>query len=497
MSVLDYIDSSILSPVYKNKIPLIVSNNIDAICRELYFAIKSKEPIFVYGDYDMDGFCCQKVWSEVLTNLYDVPVVHFMYSRRTHHIDSSIVEQVKSSPARVVLICDTGSNYEDHEIVALLRSSGYVPIIVDHHVWEGDYKKDTKHQLIFNSHEESDCLGGYKISGAYACLLIANVLCTNYFNHSLSYNAMVYALASMYSDCVDLSTPIGRVLYNTVIMLGMPGPSLLTAMNERNYRYGKRFFSFIIAPKINACFRTERFGALNRALTVTDRYEIKSVVEELKEIHEEATKLVPMLVPQFEKERFGSILLCTHKATFETRALHVRNFSGLIANSIANSSKSAVVTLIYDNEHYEGSYRDYSGRKMLETFQLFCDAGGHDSAFGLKIYNMAEFRRHLDVLSKALEVEIKKDYVVLSSRLIESDMDLEALAVYNEYRNVQPRVLLLHRCDSIRTILSTKYRKVYDIGLPYPVTTTMPLYDGLNILMEPTISKSVELRCIE
>lgn len=62
MSVLDYIDPTVFDPVYKGKLPMLVSPNVDKICREIYYAIKAQEPIFIYGDYDMDGFCAAKVW---------------------------------------------------------------------------------------------------------------------------------------------------------------------------------------------------------------------------------------------------------------------------------------------------------------------------------------------------------------------------------------------------------------------------------------------------
>ena len=83
MSVLDYIDTDIFSSVYQNKLPSPKSHNIDAICKELFYAIKGKEEIFIYGDYDMDGFCAAKVWDEVLKSLYNVPVRHFTYKTPT------------------------------------------------------------------------------------------------------------------------------------------------------------------------------------------------------------------------------------------------------------------------------------------------------------------------------------------------------------------------------------------------------------------------------
>lgn len=497
MSVLEYIDSDIFTPAYNNRLPIPASPNVDNICKELFYAIKANEPIFIYGDYDMDGFCAAQVWDEVLGTLYKVPPVHFVYTKRTHEVDHDIVRQAKAAGARVVIICDSGSSARDREIVSILRVNGHMPIIIDHHNWEGDYEASSLYNLIFNSHEERDLFGGHEISGAYASLLVAARLCDKYFKHTLSFNAMTYALASMYSDVIDLATPVGRALYNAVSVIKMPGPVFFNAMNEWNYTYCKRFFSYIVAPKINACFRTENFSPLNRAMGVKDKFTINSSIAELKTVHRYASMLVDAFTPMFTREYFGDVVLCLHKANMETKSLHIRNFSGLIANRIASEEKKLAIVLILDNRVYEGSFRDFYNRKMLNIFKLFCSADGHDSAFGLKVYNMNEFRRHLQSLSGTLEKTASKDYEVFSSRLVQTCDDVMALALYNEYMNVRARIMVTHRCPYAHLIRSTKFSKIYEVGLPYTVRSTLPLIEGSNILVEPTITKGVELRCVE
>lgn len=130
-------------------------------------------------------------------------------------------------------------------------------------------------------------------------------------------------------------------------------------------------------------------------------------------------------------------------------------------------------------------------------FGLFCEVGGHDSAFGLKFYNLTDMRKYLKSLSTMLDRGVSKDYNAISSTLVQTSEDIDVLAVYNEYMNVRPRVMVTHRCSQAKQMYSTKYRKNYDVGLPYNVISTLPLLTGSSILVEPTISKTVELRCIE
>lgn len=492
-----YIDTSYFQPVYGNSLPDITSPSIEAICKELYFAVKTNEPIFVYGDYDMDGFAAGMVWEEVLSSLYTIPVHHFYYGQRMHTLDQDVLRQVKSSGAKYAIICDTGSTRQDRQVTALLRMNGVTTITIDHHSWEGDYSRETSGDLIFNSHEERNLLGGAEVSGAYASLLVAARLCKVYFRRSLSYNAMVYALASMYSDVVDLSTPVGRALYNVVALTKMRGPQLLDAMNSQKYRYSRRMFSFFVSPKVNACFRMEEFGPLNRAFTARDKYTISAIASEFDNLHTQAISRVNSFVPLFSRERFGDILLCIHEPTLETQMLRVRNFSGLIANKIAREEMCAVVTLVKTGTTYAGSFRDYYNRKMLDVFKLFCKADGHEQAFGVEVHSLQELRRHLSGLESQMETGVRKDYITLSSQLIASSDDVDTLALYNEYMNVQPKIMLNHRASYVRTMRSSKYGKLYDVGLPLTVRAKAPILPGAYVLLEPTISRDTELRSLD
>lgn len=495
MSVIEYINSDVFVPVFENDIPIVPSPRIESICKELRTAILSNEEIFIYGDYDMDGFCAANVWVEILKSLYKVRPRVFQYRSRTHALDRDILRQIQESSATVVIVNDTGSSQEDRQVISMLQASGKMPIVIDHHVHQGDYLIDADHRLLFNAHEERGMLGG-DVSGAYAALLVGKVLCEKFFSQALPFNAKVFALASMYSDCVSMASPVARALYNSVALAKAPGPDFFVSLNKWDYYYSRRFFSYIVAPKINGCFRMERLDLLNRVFDATDRYRMRSVCTELTDMHGEASSLAAALVPRFQRERVGGIVICTHVATDESRALHIRNFTGVIATHIAQEERALVVVVVKDGRHYEGSVRDYYGRNALEQFKLFTQAGGHPAAFGLMFADLHEFRRHIQMLDKHLTEEFVKPYVTLNSGLIEGEEDFNALALYNEYMNIEPSVEVSHVCQGVKLLRSTTYNKYYSVGLPtaMPVMTKRALIDGSPILIEPAICRGVELR---
>lgn len=285
MAVLDFLESDVFTPVHQNEVPLINSPRIDAICKVLQFAIENREEIFLYGDYDMDGFCSVMVWKEALELLQVEKLSFFHYTSRTHSLDKDILRQVRQTSARVVIICDTGSSFADRQVLGLLEMAGYVPIVIDHHVFSGDYLYECNNYLFFNSHEEREYLENCEVSGAYASLLVAKVLCEKYMNRPLAYNAKVYALASMYADNVDMSSSLARALYASVALGKSKGPLLFSELNRWDYLFGRRFFSYIVAPKLNGCFRMERFDVLNRLLDANDRYKMQTAVDQLCDAH--------------------------------------------------------------------------------------------------------------------------------------------------------------------------------------------------------------------
>lgn len=494
--VLDYIDSTVFEPVFKNELPPKTTQSMVDIAKELYFAIKSGKRIFVYGDYDMDGFCSMMVWKEVFRILNYRNFKLFQYVSRTHKLDRSILEQVEE-PC-VVVICDTGSSLEDRYLLVDLEMSGHTVLVIDHHNFEGKYETSMGAIRFFNVYEERDRFLGSSICGAYAALLVAKVLCEKFFQGTLSLSAKVFALAAMYADAMDMSTPAARALYNNVAMQKATLPYMFECLNKWGYKSTRRLFSFIISPVVNYSFRSERFTPLNVIATAEDRYTVMNAVRDLRKIHTETSAMIDPLSEEFNIEDFGQIKLATYVPTQEMVGWHIENYSGLIANKLSKREKCAVMTAVKCRNGYKGSYRDFFERPLLNSCKQFIPkANGHPPAFGFEFKDISYVRRHLSVLAGKLSEGTGTENIMLSSTLIRDETDIDTAALYNEYMTTQPRIRIVHKCRSIKCIRTTKYSRTYACGLPLLVRATQPLVEGQTILLEPCITKRVELRTIE
>lgn len=495
-AVLEYLDSDVFEPVCGGELPKTTTETMVAIAKEIDFAMRYNQSIFVYGDYDTDGLMSMLVWKEVFYALKYPFVKFFHYCSRTHKLDTDIITQAAGSS--LVIVCDTGSSVEDRNIISILTLSGSRVVVIDHHKTEYLYTGKIGTAWTYNSYEEKAALWGAEICGAYAALLVARTLCEDILGVSLCLPARVYALCAMYADQMDMSTVPARALYNVVARHRRSAPALISYLNEFGYRFTRRLFSFIIAPKLNACFRSEQFRPLNQIVSARDPYSIQLYVKELKSVHNNASKLVEPFADKFECEQIGQIMLAVVDPSEEMLGMHIENFSGLIANHLCHKHKCAVITAIKLGRHYIGSYRDFFNRPLLDDCSLFMSkAGGHPAAFGLEFSNISEVRRYLGVLSSKMQEAVGTEQLTISSKLVKTELDVATLALYNEYMTTRPKVIVPHTCRHLYCTRTTKYNKTYRTDLPLDIRSGRTLIAGETIMLEPAITKKVELRVLD
>jgi single-stranded-DNA-specific exonuclease len=95
-------------------------------------AIKRREKIMVYGDYDVDGITSTALMIHVLRTLH-ADCDYYLPNRLTegYGISKNGIEQIRQSGARLIISVDCGIT--SNEEVALAREAGIDFIVTDHH----------------------------------------------------------------------------------------------------------------------------------------------------------------------------------------------------------------------------------------------------------------------------------------------------------------------------------------------------------------------------
>lgn len=491
----NFIDLSVIQP-NNFRIPKLELHSVNTCCRVINYAIRTKSKVFIYGDYDVDGMMSMLVWKSVLSSIGYNNYVLYQYTARTHKIPNDLLQQILESGATHVIICDTGSSEEDRLMIRKLKSYGIEVIVIDHHRCSYGYSNMQREVCCFNSREESDALNNELVSGAYASLLVANVLCSDYLNALLSIDAGCFALASMYSDVVDLSTNIGIALYNNVVLKTKDLPDIFRVFNTRNYRLSRRLFQYILSPCLNNCFRTGEFDLLNNLLIETDIFRLDEIVQDISSKHDEIKRLINILYESVHREQYGTITVCYYKNNKLPGTINLSSFTGLVANRIAAETGGAVIALTDVETGYKGSFRDKQGRDFLTSFSTFADVGGHPPAFGISIpggkYDL--FMRNIKALGDRIIPNIEQCNPQISSIYIKNIEDIHTLALYNEYMNTRGLVYLNIDCEKAVLKRKTQWYKYYDVGLPEIIKTTTPVISQTTLTVEPCITNTVELR---
>ncbi|MDQ3035779.1 MAG: DHH family phosphoesterase, partial [Myxococcota bacterium] len=105
----------------------------EAAADRLARAIRCRERIAIFGDYDVDGTTSTAILAEAIEAMGG-EVVALVASRFAggYGFSAPALERVRATGAKLLVTCDCGSS--DHERVEAARRAGIDVIVVDHHL---------------------------------------------------------------------------------------------------------------------------------------------------------------------------------------------------------------------------------------------------------------------------------------------------------------------------------------------------------------------------
>jgi single-stranded-DNA-specific exonuclease len=136
--------------------PFAMKDRQQAVAR-IARAVRSRERICVFGDYDADGVTAAALLTDVLATL-GADVVPLLADRfgGGYGLSDAALTRVRDTSARVLVTCDCGSS--DHERLARARAAGLDAIVIDHHL----VPDEPLPALAFLNPHRPDCGFAYK-----------------------------------------------------------------------------------------------------------------------------------------------------------------------------------------------------------------------------------------------------------------------------------------------------------------------------------------------
>jgi single-stranded-DNA-specific exonuclease len=351
-------------------------------------AIKNKERILVYGDYDVDGITSTYIMYKVIQDLggnveYDIPN-RFIDG---YGLSTAKAFEIINDEYSLVITVDNG--IKSIEEAAILNQNDVDLIITDHHEMEGQLPKAYAiiHTAIGNYPFKP--LAGVGVAFKVAQALIGDEALDYIDIASLGTIADMMPLVEENRAIVNLglkrlkhSSNIGLKKLIEVLDINLP------SVSDVQYK---------IAPRINSCGRMKSATIAVELLNVDNMYDAISRINTIEEYNNRRKKLTKLLYAEaIEQVDTSENAIIIHSPKMHEGVL------GIVASRLANDYGKVSVVLKEEEYTYKGSIRSYSGVDVIEILgdlkDLLIRHGGHQNAAGLEFKKeyLQEFKQRFN-----------------------------------------------------------------------------------------------------
>jgi single-stranded-DNA-specific exonuclease len=374
--------------------------DLRAAVDRVWLALKEKQRIAVYGDYDCDGVLASHILQSGLERLGAVVLVCLPHRNDGYGLNPPAVHQFSLHGIHLLLTVDNGINA--CEAVRLARRLGIEVIVIDHHRIQ--QKADT---LAVWSDE-------FCGAGLAAMFVIGMAMRAEWKESAIERlieGVSVYAAVASIADCVPLLgktrilTKLGLVALAKTRHCGMR--ELLKASSADPVHPDSEDVAFRIAPRINAAGRVDHpAAALAVCAAASDHEAARAAVAHLDRLNQLRRELVrhhfeELCGAMTESRPAGVVLFCERAP---------KGIAGLLASRCVERFGVPSIILVPSGLPglAVGSGRSVPGfdlEHQLQTFApLFARFGGHAQAVGLTMHvdRIEELRTGLEGACRGL-----------------------------------------------------------------------------------------------
>jgi single-stranded-DNA-specific exonuclease len=390
-------------------------------------AIKRKEKMLIYGDYDADGVCSAAILYSTLQSLgaKDFQVYIPDRAKEGHGLNKGIIRQSAKKKIDLIITVDCGSS--DLEEIDLADSLGIDVVVVDHHRVKDGLSKA---KVLVNPWQKGDKYPFKDLAGAGLAYKLSSALLSgkkNPGNYLKKWLLDLVALATVADVMPLLGENRTLVKYGLGVLaqtrrLGLKelmkvarlspeitNPSLngeapLTNLNSRT-------LGFILGPRLNAAGRMAHASKAFQLLITQNRQEASQLAQEVNQYNLSRQNLTEGVVQQVRKRLDERFSRANPKLIFEGSPDWPIGLIGLVAGKIAEQYHRPAV--IYQQRGYvvSASCRGIPQFDLLamvkQGAEFFDDFGGHagSAGFRMKKENLDKVK---DIFNQLAEDELKE-----------------------------------------------------------------------------------------
>ena len=455
--------------------PSLMRGMPEAVARLLH-AIDTREPILIYGDYDVDGTTGTAVLLRALRMLGATAGYHVPHRfTEGYGIRQDALQKAASEGYKLVVSVDCGITA--HEPLHWARAHGLDIIVTDHHLPDADEGAPPA-LAVLNPNQKGCDYPDKNLAGVGVAFKLIHALFRERGREAQVPGFLKVVAIGTVADVAklvgenraivalglaDLPRTVNHGLRALIEIAGCGDENEMTAYD----------LGFRIGPRINAAGRMDAARAVVDLFNAKDREEARRLADHLdtrnRERKDAQREIFNRAIEEFEKS--GTDLSLCHAAVIAGDGWH-RGVIGLAASKIAERLNRPCVVISMDGDVGHGSARSIEAYHLFNGLTACRDLldkfGGHSHAAGLAIRRdrVDEFRRRLNEHA--------------ASCLTEDDL-VPALAIDAE---VTAPELSFQLSQELRAL------EPFGKGNPRPVFVTR----GMRVLSEPQIIKEQHLK---
>lgn len=400
-------------------------HTIEMAGNRVHKAIKNKEKILVFGDYDADGVSSTTVMIQTLQEL-GANCEYYIPNRFTegYGLNAEAIEAAYSNGFRLIITVDTGISAVDEAKRA--QELGVDLIITDHHE-----PQDELPDAFAIIHPK--CSPGYhfkELAGVGVAFKFAEYL-LGYFPEQFLDLVAIGTIA----DLVPLVGENRILAYHGLRKLAVTSREGIRALKRQCKIDGKvteEDVGFLIGPRLNAVGRLQDADLAVQLLATDNQLEAEELAEIVQELNEERKKIVASIVAEAEKlvTPEDNVIIVAKEGWNE-------GVLGIVASRLVRKYDRPAIVLSINEEHQyaKGSARSIPAfdlfKNCLTNQELFTHFGGHAQAAGmtLPVENIEKLRVVLhEAIQKQLSPEDFKQEIVISKKLNVAEISLDLIA---------------------------------------------------------------------
>ncbi len=458
--------------LHPDSIPPVPFPEIEKAVETIILATRSKQPICVWGDFDVDGQTSTTLLVQTLQAIganvtYTIPI----RGKESHGIHIESLKPIIDNGAKLIVTCDTGITA--YKAIDYANSRGVDVIVTDHHDL-GETLPNAKAiinpKLLPNDHPLANLAGvgvAYKVAEALlaqnansktqaadlldlvALGLIADVALLKGETRSLAYKGI---LALRSTNRLGLKT-----------MAELAGASLETLTEET--------IGFTFAPRLNALGRLSDANPAVELLITNNPTRARVLAAQIEGLNAQRRLLTSQVYDAAEAQLQENPSLLTEPAIVLSHRDWPGGVVGIVASKLVERyHKPAILLTESDDGILRGSARSIEGLHITDAIAANKDSllsfGGHPMAAGLSLRadQLNDFKRGLDkIIEKQLgEIAVEEPTLQIDAWLGLNEINfqfadsIEALAPFGAGN---PELVLATRnvrLKSIKEIGKTK-----------------------------------------